>query len=355
MSGRMRIVGALTCALALAAGGAGAAPVSADVVDDNLAAVVNNGGEVELFARGRDGEIYTRMADGGNWTSLGGKLTSGPAAMARADGAIDVFARGTNDEMYQKTRRGSTWSKWTSLGGILTSAPAATERRGTGIIELFHRGTDNGLWLQTFRPGQGWSGHVSFGGSLASAPAVVSRIDGWADLFVRWSDNTIRQRYHDGNNNTWSGWFETPRQWLTLSAPSATVPSDGRLEVFHRGLDRKLWQRSYDGSSFGEGDYQIDEREMENAPTAIADRAGGLRLYTRFGDNVHVKKLKAGGGFTAWSNMGPVEPAPPQPAPAPAPEPAAPRRLARPDRPHPPRRPVRPVRRVRPPPRRRGG
>jgi len=304
MSG-MRRLGATAWLVAVVAALAVAGPARADVVDDNVAPVLNKQGTVELFARGTDGEVYTRPADGGEWTSLGGAASSGPAAMQRADGALDVFVRGMDDKLYQKTRRGSSWSDWTSLDGLLTSAPAATERRGTGAIELFARGHDNALWHRAYLPGQGWGPWGSFGGQIASGPTVVSRIDGWADLFVRWSDNRILQRYFD--RQRWSDWFETTPSWLTISAPSATVPSEGRMEVFHRGRDRALWQRSYDGVGFGPGDYRVDSHPLESSPAAVADPTGRIRLYAREGENIIVKTL-SGGGWSAWERMGPVGP-----------------------------------------------
>lgn len=324
MSRRTGVLRALLCAL-LAAGFAIApvAPAAADVVDDNVAAVANQRGEVELFARGDDGAIYTRMADGGDWTSIGGAASSGPAAMVRGDGTLDVFVRGVNEELFQRSRRGGEWSDWISLGGQLTSAPAAVERKGTANIEVFVRGTDNALHHRWYQPGSGWSAWSSMGGSIASAPAIVSRKEGWADVLVRWSDNRIWQKYFDPAVG-WSDWFETPRVWATLSAPSATVPGEGRVEAFHRGTNNFLYQRSYTGTSWGEGDYLVDRQPLQGTPTAVADPSGRLRLYTRFNRDILVKTL-SGGGWSQWTGMGPVAPAPPPPAPpAPAPPAGAP-------------------------------
>jgi hypothetical protein len=64
--------------------------------------------------------------------------------------------------MYQKTWTGTSWSNWISLGGSPTSSPAATSPT-SGAIDVFVRGTDNGLWENSFSNGS-WSGWTSVGG-----------------------------------------------------------------------------------------------------------------------------------------------------------------------------------------------
>src|SRR5262249_47495824 len=47
--------------------------------------------------------------------------------------------------MWHKWWNGSSWSGWESLGGVLTSAPAAVSW-GPNRIDCFVRGTDNAMW-----------------------------------------------------------------------------------------------------------------------------------------------------------------------------------------------------------------
>ena len=62
--------------------------------------------------------------------------------------------------LYHKSYTGS-WSGWQYLGGALTSSPAAAAP-GSGLIDVFVRGTDSGLWQKTYNGG--WSGWTSIGG-----------------------------------------------------------------------------------------------------------------------------------------------------------------------------------------------
>src|SRR5205085_9943301 len=61
------------------------------------------------------------------WTSLGGVLTSKPAAASWAPSRLDVFGRGTDNELWHKAWDGSSWSGWQPLGGVLSSGPAAAK------------------------------------------------------------------------------------------------------------------------------------------------------------------------------------------------------------------------------------
>ena len=130
------------------------------------AATSPGNGAIDVFVRGTDGAIWERTTTNGGttwstWASLGGQLASGTGPAACSQGSrLDVFAEGTNGALYQKTSTGS-WSGWTSLGGALTSSPAATSPT-SGVIDVFVRGTDNALWEKTYS--SGWAGWKSVGG-----------------------------------------------------------------------------------------------------------------------------------------------------------------------------------------------
>jgi hypothetical protein len=59
-------------------------------------------------------------------------------------GRLDVFVRGTDNAMWHKWFQNG-WSGWESLGGVLTSGPAAASW-AANRIDTFVRGTDNSLW-----------------------------------------------------------------------------------------------------------------------------------------------------------------------------------------------------------------
>jgi len=137
-------------------------PASSPAVTDNL----------YLFVRGSDNALWYKYWTGTTWTaptSLGGNLTSVPAATSPGNGVINVFVQGTDSSLWYKTttNNGASWSSWTPLSGVLAagSSPAATSP-GTRVIDVFVLGTDNGLWWQTTaNNGASWSGWTFIGGT----------------------------------------------------------------------------------------------------------------------------------------------------------------------------------------------
>jgi hypothetical protein len=65
------------------------------------------------FATGMNHQLYLKWARG-DWQSLGGYLTSSPAAVRHAYAKVDVFARGGNGTLWSKWTDdlGRTWSNW---------------------------------------------------------------------------------------------------------------------------------------------------------------------------------------------------------------------------------------------------
>jgi len=65
--------------------------------------------------------------------------------------SLDVFVQGPDHALWHEHyQSGSGWSAWESLGGILTSSPAAATAQGTSRIDVFVRGTTGVLWQKTY-------------------------------------------------------------------------------------------------------------------------------------------------------------------------------------------------------------
>jgi repeat uncharacterized protein DUF346 len=187
------------------------------------------GGEVDLYYSGPPG-----------WESLGGELTSKPAAVSWAGGRIDVFARGTGNALWHRWYDNNAWYGWESLGGELTSGPTVSTW-GPNRLDVFARGPDNTLWHLWYDGA--WHGYESLGGELTSEPAAVSWASGRIDVFARGTDNDSWHRWYD--NYSWYGW-ESLGGELT-SGPTVSTWGLNRLDVFARGPDNTLWHQWYDG------------------------------------------------------------------------------------------------------------
>jgi len=209
-------------------------------------------GVIDVFGRGGNGALYSKQYSGtswSNWYKIGGQLApgTGPAADARGTNSLDVFVQGTDHVLYYTHWDGTAWSAWHSLGGVLTSSPAATSP-GNGAIDVFVRGTDGAIWERTTTNGGAtWSNWASLGGQLASGtgPAACSQ-GSRLDVFAEGTNGALYQKTSTGS---WSGWISLGG--ALTSSPAATSPTSGVIDVFVRGTDYALWERSYNNGWSG--------------------------------------------------------------------------------------------------------
>ena len=93
----------------------------------------------------------------------------------------------------------------------MLSAPTVSVRKGSGILDLFWRGTDNGIEAKSWVPGSGWTAVNNTQldpGLTASAPAAISRNSGQVDVIVRGTNDRVYLNAYNGSG--WSGWAEIP-------------------------------------------------------------------------------------------------------------------------------------------------
>jgi hypothetical protein len=246
-----------------------------------------------------DGAVAVKWIEGAEtwWTRLGDlACDSAPAVLTDSKGDLWVFVRDTQGEVYARTQPGGgPWTEWQRLGdGRLTDGPTACLDR-EGRICLFGRGLDGALYLKR-REGDTWLAWESLGGVIKYAPAPVLTFDGRLAVFAVGADDAIWHLYQDGGWNAWS----------TLggginAAPAAVVDGSGILWLFGRGLDNGLWERRYDlewtpWSSLGGG--------LDGGPVAAADRSGRkcVRVVGTDGATIHERI-----GITHWSAWAAVD------------------------------------------------
>lgn len=212
-----------------------------------FAAARNLDGRLQVFYRGGDNALWTtaQTSPGSStWTthtSLGGTLTSEPAVGLHRDGRIEVFARGTDNALHrtrQLTPGSATWTGWSSLGGGLKAGASVAHDR-EGRMHLFVRGLDNGVYhrAQTAPDSSSWTNYRNLGGVAFehpyNLPVATQNADGRLQLFLRWSDNTVRTLWQDAEGNFNSGWQSL---WGSVDAtvPPPVRGDDGRLFLFVR-------------------------------------------------------------------------------------------------------------------------
>lgn len=80
--------------------------------DCRLAIGTNHAGQLEVYARFRDGTVGRTSQAGWTWQSLGGSLRGDPAAGRNADGRMEVFSQGSARELAHRwqTSPGGAWN-----------------------------------------------------------------------------------------------------------------------------------------------------------------------------------------------------------------------------------------------------
>jgi hypothetical protein len=230
------------------------------------------------------------------WSSLNGLATSGPDAGAGSATRSDVFVRGTDNGLWQDTWNGTTWGGWQPLGGGLSSDPGVVSSSASQI-DVFVRGTDNQLWHRIWN-GSGWGQWQPLGGGLSSGPDA----DEWGagahiDVFVRGTDNHLWHKWADGG--MWS-------QWELLGGVLASDPGTvswgpNRVDVFVRGTDGQLWHRWYDNGWYG---WEPLGGVLTSGPDVASCATGHLDVFVVGSDGGIWQKSYNGTSWTQWRPWG---------------------------------------------------
>jgi hypothetical protein len=152
-------------------------------------------GRLDVFVTGGDNSVWHRWYANGwsGWESLGGTSLSSPAAVSTSSGVVDIFSQGSDNTLRHRAFNGSVWTGWENLGGSLAWSPSAA---GTGMnqIAAFVRGSDALLYRNNWNGGA-WSGFQKVGpNAWPSVASATSQPDSMTvDLFTRGTDNGL---YH---------------------------------------------------------------------------------------------------------------------------------------------------------------
>ena len=261
-------------------------------------------GVLEVVTRASDGTPLRQFRDSaGRWSrtmSLGGRLTSKPAAVSMEAGRMDVFGRGGEGQLVQKYTEDGRWSPWTHLGGRFTGAPAVASW-GPGRLDVFARGTDGTLVHKWFSGGR-WSHWESLGGQLASAPTAVSMSPGRLDVFARGTDGALKHIYYPGG--AWSRWASLGG--VLYSEPAAVTTGAGKLDILVRGGDGALRLKSYVRGRGWSG-YSALPGAVRSGPGAVALSTGEVVVVARDGSGRYVTRSRVeGGAWSPWKALGGV-------------------------------------------------
>jgi hypothetical protein len=263
-----------------------------------------------VYGRGADGRVWWRPVNpppsGPVWRPIAGVVASGPAAVDTSTSddpaglRILLYARGPRGDLLTATQTSAGETAWVSLGGRLTSAPAAVRYEASHDVVVAVRGWDGSLALRGCEvdgtPAWPWKG---VGGRLTSAPSIR---DDYYNLTasVRGTDGRIWDYYYAGPDYM-SGWFY--QQIPTTSGPAvASSAQPGLHHLVHAWRDTRyrLQIDLVSGRRLDAGGY------ITSAPTAYTDPATSTHsdVYARGRDNALWRYTVADSGPGTWTCLG---------------------------------------------------
>jgi plastocyanin len=257
--------------------------------------------------RGSDGNVYasTFLTSWSSWSSLSGTSLSNPAICSSGAGTVQLFVRGSDDGVYHKSFSGGTWSSsWDIPNGLTSDQPACAVLNG--VLYLVVRGTNNVTWYnsKTLSPSS-WSGWTSLKGSTPTAPVLVATPSlNRLDLIVRGIDNGTWHKSFTGG-----AWAQS---WDNIGGITAGVPavaSDGTtLHVVVKGPDGSVWYNSMPFSSSAWSGWVSLQGTTSHNPALSIDPSGNVHLVVVGIDGSlwHLVKSVGGSWSTTWNYAGGV-------------------------------------------------
>ncbi|HET8684318.1 MAG TPA: polysaccharide deacetylase family protein [Micromonosporaceae bacterium] len=226
-----------------------------------------------------------------------------PAAVTTSDG-LHLFVRASDGRVTERTMRGSTWSGWTSRGGVIVGGPAAvaTEATATAVVAA---GTDNAVYRMTVTDAGATSGWTSLGGLATSRPSVAVAPNGVESVVVRGTDGRAYLRERTGSQ--WGPW-QSLGGILAPLAPAAAVTASGELTVAVVGTDYAMWVRTRSAAGAWSIWRQIGGRvtaDIGLSPTSDQTRLVAVVRGTDQRGYVSVGNT-AGTSWTGWTAIGGV-------------------------------------------------
>lgn len=252
---------------------------------------------LDVFRRGVSGDLEQRTYQGGwsGWTSLGGDLESGPAAVWSSHNSLWVFGQGNDGKLHMRRwRAASGWHGWRATGASISAAPGVAATKGR--IDLVVRTPAGSVSQRTWRRGGGWSHWKDRGGLLTAPPAAVWSSRDRLDVYARGEAGMLHQRSHV-RGTAWGAWSSLGGE-LT-SGPAATSYAAGQASVFVRTERGSIGYRE-------RGSEWSDWRELGGLHVSggAVTSVKGVRtdLFTRHaGGGLYQNYYSAGSGWSGWN------------------------------------------------------
>ncbi|KAI8632744.1 fucose-specific lectin [Xylariaceae sp. FL1651] len=205
---------------------------------------------------------YLQWHQEGGWfngTQIPGQdlqpMASAVVAWNGNDTRLDIFAvsRANSHLLHASwTAETESWSDYEDLHGFVTTPPVAVSR-SPGIIDVFARGGDAGLWHLSYDDKIGsWSNWTRISGStkIQGQPDAISAESNSLDVFAWGGDGSMLHKSFDPVSNSWSSGddFEILVNGTLSGPPKAVSDTPGRIHIFAYNVVNQLIWKTLDPS-----------------------------------------------------------------------------------------------------------
>lgn len=236
------------------------------------------------------------------------------------------LATGTNETdlaaYYTKWQPQDEWSVPARILGpaLQPMKPAAVAWNGNDSrVDIFVVSESNSHVLHaswdttiTNDPGStNWSAYEDLQGFATTPPVAVSRSPGIIDLFIRGGDAGLWYLSYNSSNKNWSGWSRISTNMSILGQPDAVSASPETVDVFAWREDGCLLHKSFDNGSgrwTPEEDFDVlvdgSEGKLSGPPKAVSDGPGSIHVFAYQDQKSLIwKRLSAGSSGQVASNV----------------------------------------------------
>jgi len=314
--------------------------------------VPGNDDSMTLVGLGVNRTVWIKRYNGeewGEWVSLNGSSSSGPAAVKDEKDQLHVFIRGFDGLIYHRFEKENQWSEWASLGNVKTTSGPVAVVNSEGLISVFALGSNKGVWVNTQEGLRDSEGVCTSGKSFPTpeqeskaknAESIMTTNTGFAanskpvelvqtGLGDNVTDTLVKAATADSNREwlrndalkttsdpvsemkfVWSGWENLGGVWT--SKPTVSINHEGLLSVYVRGVDRSLYYASQETSAehgLVWSDWIWLRGNFASAPKVSAvTTAEGMTVLTARGmdKSYYMKKQTSDADGVEWGKWEPV-------------------------------------------------
>ncbi|KAI1372331.1 fucose-specific lectin [Hypoxylon crocopeplum] len=143
-----------------------------------------------------------------------------------------------------------------------------------------------------------WTDYEDLRGFVTTPPVVVSRSPGILDVFARGGDAGLWHLSYDDENGSWSNWTRISGDTKIQGQPDAISATSDSLDVFAWREDGSMLHKSYDSTSKSwtpEDDFEVLENgSLSGPPKALNDGSGSIHVFAYNNQNELI-----------WKTLGP--------------------------------------------------